>query len=141
MPKRLRKGEICPIHRSKFCCRGGVTIESKRKSRHYDMVAPGVRRYTDGREVCSDAELKRRKDYLLKASPFCCACEQRFDDYREVELAHVESKGTGSWKRDDRFSNLRLLHMSTNRDCGSLNLDEYMTAVRKAGRKFPCEMQ
>src|SRR4051812_45609385 len=104
MPKRLRKGEICPIHRSKFCCRGGVTIESKRKSRHYDMVAPGVRRYTDGREVCSDAELKRRKDYLLKASRFCCACEQRFDDYREVELAHVESKGTGSWKRDDRFS-------------------------------------
>ena len=129
------------MHRSKWCCgRGGNKLASKRKSRHYEMIAPGVKRYADGREVCTDSALKKRKDQLLKTNPVCVACGQQFSDYRDVDLAHIESKGAGSWKRNDSYSNLRLCHHSTNLDCGSRNLDEYISEISKAGKKFPCEM-
>lgn len=142
IPSRLRQNEICPMHRSKWCCgRGGNKLASKRNSRHYEMIAPGVKRYEDGREVCSDSALKKRKDQLLKTKPVCEACGQIFSDYRDVDLAHVESKGSGSWKRQDAFSNLRLLHRDTNLACGSRNLIEYMKEVIAAGKKFPCEVQ
>ena len=70
----------------------------------------------------------------------CDACDSPFLDYREVELAHIESKGSGGWKRDDRLRNLRLLQSETNSDCGSRNLIDYISDIRKARKKFPCEV-
>lgn len=139
---RLRKNEICPLHRSKVCCgRGGINIVSKRQSRHYEMVAPGVKRFHDGREVCSPAALKLRKDLKLRTNPRCIFCCQVFDDYRDVDLVHIESKGMNGWRRDDRMNNLELGHRVSNIDCGSRSIGEYMNDIRNAGKKFPCEAQ
>lgn len=138
---RLRKNELCPLHRSRFCCGRGTRIESKRKSRDWELIAPGVRRYKDGREACTDAELRRRKHHLLKTAPVCYGCKERFLDYRDAELAHIVSKGMNSWKRDDSMSNLVLLCVVTNRDCGSRNLDEYIAEHRAANKPLPCEVK
>jgi len=138
---RLKKNERCPLHGRKDCCgRGGINTRSQRQSRRYILIAPGVRRYDDGREARSDAALKQLKDKKLRTDPTCYACGQQFSDYREVELAHIESKGLGSWKRDDSEKNTVLLHMVTNRDCGSQNLDEYIARMKAEGKKFPCEV-
>lgn len=138
---RLRKNERCPLHGRRDCCgRGGINIQSRRESRKYIIVEPGVKRYPDGRERCNEAALKRRKHELLRTHPVCYACGEQFSDYREVELAHIESKGMNSWKRNDAKENLVLLCAETNADCGSRNLDEYMASVRAAGKKFPCEV-
>ena len=118
-----------------------MNITSKRQSRAYEMVAPGVRRFPDGREVCSPAALKLRKDQKLRTNPRCIFCCQQFTDYREVDLCHVESKGMNGWRRDDRMMNLELGHRSSNIDCGSRSIGEYMNDIRKAGKKFPCEVQ
>ena len=137
---RLKRNETCPLHRRRDCCgRGGVNITSKRQSRQYEMVAPGVRRYPDGREVCSPAALKARKDFLLRIQPMCCFCEQTFSDYREVDLCHVESKGMSGWRKNDSIHNVRLGHRLSNMECGSRNLYDYVASVRSAGKKFPCE--
>ncbi|MCU1305134.1 MAG: hypothetical protein JWQ87_5418 [Candidatus Sulfotelmatobacter sp.] len=50
---------------------------------------------------------------------------------REVELAHLESKGAGAWKRDDSESNLVLMHKSANRAQGSLTFEIYMASYWK----------
>jgi hypothetical protein len=122
------------------CCgRGGVNIVSKRQSRQYEMVAPGVKRYPDGREVLSPAALKARKDAMLRTNPHCVFCGQQFSDYREVDLCHVESKGMNGWRRNDSMRNLDVGHRLSNMECGSRNLYDYIDSVRKAGKKFPCE--
>lgn len=138
---RLRRNEPCPLHRgNRFCCgRGGVNITSKRQSRAYVEIAPGVKRYPDGREVCSPAALKKRKDALLRQNALCIFCGQTFSDYREVDLCHVESKGMNGWRRNDSMNNLELGHRVSNLDCGSRSIGEYINDIRKAGKKFPCE--
>jgi len=140
MSLRLRKNEMCPLHRSRFCCgRGDIRTETKRQSRKWTMTEPGVRRYEDGREVCSPSALKRRKDNLIRKNPVCYACDRQFSEYGEIELAHIESKGSGSWKRRDNIENLVLLHAVTNWECGSQNLHDYMKSVRDDRKLFPCE--
>jgi hypothetical protein len=139
----LRAKELCPIHRRRDCC-GRSEFTRYAKPKHelkFKIVRPGVKRYPDGREVCSLAEKRRIKNTLLREHPFCAVCDQRFDDYADVELGHKESKGAGGFRADDRKSNLCLLHYVANRDMGSRNLDEYMNDIQKAGKKFPCEVQ
>lgn len=93
-----------------------------------------MRRYPDGREVCSPAELRRRKNLLLHLGAKCAVCKCAFTDYSEVELGHRESKGLGGAKRDDRMENLCLLHVEANRDMGSMSLDDYLASGRMACR-------
>jgi len=118
-----------------------MNIASKRQSRNCELVAPGVRRYHDGREACGAAVLKQRKDQKLRPNSRCIFCDQEFDDYRDVDLCHIESKGLNGWRRDDRMSNLELGHHVSNLDCGSRSIGEYINDIRKAGKKFPCEVQ
>lgn len=138
---RLKANELCPLLRSTKCSGRTVvnTRLSKRQSRNCMMVAPGVRRYPDGREVCSPAALKKRKDALIRQGEPCVFCDQPFADYREVDLCHRESKGSGGWRRDDSLSNVTLGHRVSNMECGSRSIEEYMREIRAAGKKFPCE--
>lgn len=103
----------------------------KKAAPKWRYVGPGVRQYPDGRIVKTPAALKRRKDYLLKIGTRCAACGEVFDDYREVELAHIECKGNGGFKRNDADSNTTLLHKSANRAQGSLDLETYMASYWK----------
>jgi hypothetical protein len=85
--------------------------------------------------------LKLRKDQLVRTGQACIFCGNGFSDYRDVDLCHVESKGMNGWRRDDSLKNLVLGHRISNMDCGSRSIREYMNDIRKAGKKFPCEVQ
>jgi hypothetical protein len=131
---KLPRNAKCPLHGGYYCCGRERPASQPKKfpSRN------GITVLDDGREICSKAEKRRRKDRLLKSHPFCAACEilspetARFDDYREVELAHKESCGFGGFKRDDRMENLCLMHKRCNREQGSRSLDQYLADKQKS---------
>jgi 5-methylcytosine-specific restriction endonuclease McrA len=122
--RTLPKNAKCPIHGGLFCC-GRTRPAADPYIRH------GVKTLDDGREICTPAEVRRRKSILLKRDPACAACGKVFTDYRDVELAHKESKGMNGHKHDDRWENLVLMHRDENRECGSRPVGEYV-AWRKA---------
>lgn len=136
---KLRKSERCPLHGRLHCC-GRTKADDTPKPRKYETIAPGVRRYPDGREICSASALKKRKDALIRQGETCVFCRRPFDDYRSVDLCHIESKGAGGWKHDDSIKNLTLGHHSSNVECGSLSVHEYIKSVRNAGKFLPCEI-
>jgi hypothetical protein len=124
MAPRLRKNEICPLHRSKYCCgRERPAAQASRLSR-WPLTQP-VKRIEDPhhprgyREVCTNNELRKRKMKLLQSSKECFYCHEEFEDFGEVELCHLISKGHGGGKHDDSFDNLVLGHRSCNRENGS----------------------
>lgn len=136
--KNLRPNERCPIHYSFTCCgRTPIVEHGLHFAAKYREIQPGVRVYPDGHIERSPAALKRRKDTLLRQGQVCRACQQPFDDYTEVELAHDQSKGFQGWKRNDSDENTFLLHQSTNREQGSLSWDVYVRTKEK--KKFPCQ--
>lgn len=124
---KLKTKERCPLHRRFDCCgRSPIVVERKRTKGTWTLIRSGLWRAEDGRERCSAAELRRRKNRLLQEGHVCAACEVGFSDYRDVELGHRVSKGFSGATRDDRFSNLILLHVNANRDQGSMDFDTYM---------------
>jgi hypothetical protein len=120
----LRKNELCMLHKRRDCC---GRAESVRYKKPQNRSINGVTKYPDGREKCSLAVLRARKNILLnRPHPVCAACGEEFTDYRDVELAHKESKGLGGSKHDDRWPNLCLMHKSENREQGSRSLADYL---------------
>lgn len=132
---RLNKSERCPIHNSFFCC-GRERLRSKKY-----QYRQHIRALPDGRVVCSQAELTRRKKKLLRDHPFCAACEvldpenARFADFRDVHLAHMNSKGHGGGKHDDSWPNLRLMHAAENIEMGSRSFERYISDKLEKRRK------
>lgn len=125
---KLRAKELCPLHRRRDCCgRAEFNRYSQPKKKgQWHPIRAGLWRSDDGREKCSPAELRRRKGDLIRKYPVCRACGLTFTDYDEIELAHIESKGMGGFKRDDSMGNLTLLHKAANRDQGSMELNVYL---------------
>lgn len=133
---RLKQGQRCPLHRSTTCCGRGPVVRKVHEIK-YRQLSDGTKVYPNGREVCPPAVLRKRKDVLIASqeTPTCKACGEPFVEYDEIELGHLESKGSGGHKREDRFFNLCLLHKSANREQGSRPFDAWMK-IRKPG---PCE--
>lgn len=124
---KLKANERCPIHRSKTCCgRQDRLARSAIKKPLWNYIGPGVKLYPDGHIERSQSALKRVKDDLLRRGYKCAACGQAFDDYEQVELAHVRSKGFSGSRRNDATENLVLMHRGSNRAQGSLDLDTYL---------------
>ncbi len=124
--KPLRKGEMCPLHHSFFCC-GRTFREQKKRSQPFPS-RNGVRRIDDPhhprgyREICSNAELRRRKHALMSAGVlecFYCHGDLRKSDYAEIDLSHIEPKGMGGARHDDHRDNLTLAHRKCNLENGS----------------------
>lgn len=136
MSGRLKVGQWCPLHRSKTCPCHPEPVVRERKPKIPTLN--GVKRFPDGREVCSPAALKRRKDRLVRTDERCRACGQEFTEYDEIELAHEKSKGSGGFKRDDSWPNLYLMHKSGNREQGSRSLEQYLSDCLEKGVK-PCQ--
>ncbi len=118
---RLRKGERCPLHNSFYCC---GRSKPKPRKQSFRQTGPVIRVMDNShprgyREECSAAELRRRKNELIRQSVSCLYCTEPFTDYRQVELAHRNSKGMGGFKRDDHRDNLGLAHRWCNRKNGS----------------------
>lgn len=82
---RLRRNQLCPIHRSSHCC-GRAAIPKGRGQRQM-----GVRRIDDPqhprgyREIRSNAEMRKllnRK--IVTQNGICALCKERFSDYNDV---------------------------------------------------------
>ena len=127
---KLARKARCPIHGRRDCCGRSEfhRYAQVKKQGHgiWQPVRSGLWRAADGRERCSKAELRRRKDCLLRQGVKCAACGEGFSDYRDVELAHRISKGAGGGNHNDAMPNLTLLHVGANRAQGSLPLDLYL---------------
>jgi hypothetical protein len=124
--KTLRKGEMCPLHKSFYCC--GRSKPRERDTRKRTYLGAGIRRIEDEhhpkgyRELCSPSELRRRKHALMsRGGWFCLYCykDLRTLEYGQIELCHIEPKGMGGARRDDSVSNLALACKICNRENGS----------------------
>jgi 5-methylcytosine-specific restriction endonuclease McrA len=116
---KLRTNELCPIHRSRFCC-GRAMQRDNRKA-----WAP-IRRIEDPhhargfRELRSPAEMRKllnRK--ILEQKGKCAICKRDFTDYEEIVPDHIEPRGLGGGKRDDHPDNIQAVHRRCNFRKGS----------------------
>jgi hypothetical protein len=123
---QLRKGQLCPIHHSFYCC--GRQQRERKPPRKSEFVGPGIRRVADSahprgyREICSPAELTRRKHRLMASGKLICIyCggNLRECEYSDVALCHLEPKGMNGARRDDHIGNLALGHHVCNLENGS----------------------
>jgi len=119
---KLRLNEICPIHRSRFCC------GREQRPRNRKLWAP-VRRIEDPhhprgyREIRSPAELRKilnRK--IVEQDTKCGICRRRFTDYDEIVPDHIQPKGLGGGRRDDHPDNIQAVHRRCNLKKGSKHL-------------------
>jgi len=81
---RLRRNQVCPIHRSRSCC-GREVVRQERPGRQI-----GVRRIDDPqhprryRELRSNGEMRKLLDRKIVAQNGKCGiCEERFTDYSD----------------------------------------------------------
>jgi len=117
---RLRRNQLCPIHRSVSCC-GREAISKIRQARQL-----GVRRIDDPhhprgyREIRSNAEMRKLMDRKIAAQNGICAlCKERFTNYSDIVPDHISPRGmAGAW-RDDHPDNIQAVHWWCNGEKGS----------------------
>ena len=104
---RLRRNQLCPIHRSQFCC-GREAIPRERHQRQL-----GVRRIDDPlhargyREIRSNAEMQKLLDKKIVAQNGECAiCSVRSTDYTDIVPDHIHPRGMGGAWKDDHSDNI-----------------------------------
>jgi hypothetical protein len=117
---RLRRNQLCPIHRSQFCC-GRETVPRERPERLL-----GVRRIDDPyhprgyREIRSNAEMRKLIDKKIAAQNSICAlCKERFTDYGDIVPDHISPRGMGLAWKDDHPDNIQAVHWWCNGEKGS----------------------
>jgi hypothetical protein len=131
MPRasKLRRGEICPIHKSYFCC-GRENKDFRRKvgfvflkdqktmsAIRWEPVGPGVWRIVDPhhprgfRERRSRSAMRILLHQKIAEQNRCCAiCHKEFTDYSEIVAEHREPCGMGGARRDDHPDNIQAAH-------------------------------
>ncbi len=87
---RLRRNQLCPIHRSLFCC-GREAIPREKRQRQM-----GVRRIEDPhhprgyRELRSNGEMRKLLDRKIATqNGFCALCKERFTNYGDIVPDHI----------------------------------------------------
>ena len=123
---RLRPNEKCPLHQSFFCC-GRARPKIQRAAFHKGPVERVADEFHPRgfRELCTPAELRRRKHVLMATGPLTCLyCDRNLKEleYSQIELCHKEPKGMGGARRDDSMLNLALGCATCNRENGSRRL-------------------
>jgi 5-methylcytosine-specific restriction endonuclease McrA len=118
---KLRWNELCPIHRSIFCCG-----REARRERRFPL---GVQRIEDRhhprgyRELRSPAEMRKLlKRKIIDQKGRCAICQELFTDYNHVVSDHIEPRGMGASRRDDHPDNIQAVHRSCNFQKGSRRL-------------------
>lgn len=110
----LRKHAKCPIHGKLYGCCGRAVKPNFGPVRMLEDTNG------DKREVCSPAELRRRKTILIAQQKNRCAlCGELFDDFRDVEVDHILPRGMGGGRRDDSWGNIQAVHARCNFEKGS----------------------
>lgn len=120
---RLRRNQICPIHRSLFCC-GREAIPKSRAPRQL-----GIRRIEDAqhprgyRELRSNAEMRKLLDRKIASQGGKCAlCDADFTDYGDIVSDHICPRGMGGAWRDDHPENIQAVHWWCNAQKGSMRI-------------------
>jgi hypothetical protein len=123
-PMRLRRNQLCPIHRSLYC----YGREQNRKAR---MIRMGVQRISDPhhsrgyRELRSPAEMRKLLDRKInEQNGICPICEEKFTDYGDIVPDHKRCKGMGGAWRDDHPDNIQAVHRWCNDEKGSTRLND-----------------
>ena len=87
---KLRRNQVCPIHRSLFCC-GREVIPRERRPRQL-----GIRRIEDLHhprgywELRSNGEMRKLLDQKIVAQNGRCGiCEEKIGDYRDIVPDHT----------------------------------------------------
>lgn len=85
----------------------------------------------DGREVCGKsgadrAEYKRRRERAWDRDRGICVLGERFVSLDEATTEHIETRGLGGAKHDDRLPNLAVSHWFGNNARGSMALGLYL---------------
>lgn len=122
---KLRSKDRCPIHRRFDCC-----------GRTKRLSGGAVRVLDDGREICSPAELRRRRIILLERQNNICGwCEKPITDFRDAVTDHINLRGLGGAFRNDSLETTRATHSACNLERGSkryLTRKEMLRAEKKS---------
>ena len=117
---RLRRNQLCPIHRSLACC-GREPVPKGRRVRQM-----GVRRVDDPqhprgyREIRSNAEMRKLMDRKIVAQNSACPfCKFQFTNYEDIVPDHISPRGMGGAWRDDHPDNIQAVHWWCNGENGS----------------------
>ena len=111
----LRRKELCPIHRSLYCC-GREALPKVRNLR-----TSGIERIDDPhhprgyRELRSNAEVQKllnRK--VAEQNRRCPLCDTLFTGYNDIVPDHIDPKGMGGAWRDDHPDNIQAVHWWCN---------------------------
>ena len=120
---RLRRNQLCPIHRSHFCC-GREQIPREKCQRRM-----GIRRIEDPqhprgyRELRSNGEMRKLLDRkIVSQNGICALCNGQFTNYSDVVPDHIHPKGMGGAWRDDHPDNIQAVHWWCNGEKGSARL-------------------
>jgi 5-methylcytosine-specific restriction endonuclease McrA len=120
---KLRRKELCPIHRSVSCC-------GRQQTRKEQRLRLGVQRIEDPhhprgyRELRSPAEMRKllnRK--IVEQDGKCAICHETFTDYSETVPDHIEPKGMEAARRDDHADNIQAAHGRCNVRKGSRRMN------------------
>ena len=121
---RLRSNQLCPIHKSFFCCGREAAPRRPRQ------IRPGVQRVEDPhhprgyRELRSLGEMRKllnRK--IAQQNRICPICQEKFTDYNDVVPDHKRCKGMGGAWREDHPDNIQAVHWWCNEEKGSTRME------------------
>ena len=119
---RLRRNELCPIHRSLSCC-GRELLPKPR------LVRLGIQKIEDPhhsrgyRELRSPAEMRKLLNCKIRQQGGICAiCHEEFTDYNDIVPDHKNPKGMGGAWRDDS-PDIQAVHWWCNEEKGSTRMD------------------
>jgi 5-methylcytosine-specific restriction endonuclease McrA len=101
-------------------------------------IRNGVRYYPDSREVCQDTaagrrEYKRRLDEAWHRQEATCGICKRTLVWAEATVDHIQPRGMGGARRDDRQENIQAVHAVCNSLKGSKRNYRAAAAQRRAG--------
>jgi hypothetical protein len=117
---RLRRNQLCPIHRSLVCC------DREAVPKFAEPRQLGIRRIEDQhhprgyRELRSNAEMRKllnRK--IVSQNRKCTLCGGEFTDYADVVPDHINPRLMGGAWRDDHPDNIQAVHWWCNGEKGS----------------------
>lgn len=121
---RLKRHQLCPIHRKRDCCgRAPQMVKRGPYTSKWETVRPGIRRvrdeyadHPDGyRYRLSKSEMEKvliRK--VEEQQGLCSICVKELTDMNDVVPDHKSPKGMGGARRDDRAENIGAAHSICN---------------------------
>jgi hypothetical protein len=117
---RLRRDQLCPIHRSLFCC-GRETISKTKRVRQMGIHRTDDPHHPRGYlEIRLNAEIRKLLDKKNVAQNGECAiCKVRFADHTDIVRDHINPRGMGGEWRDDHPENIQAVHWWCNGEKGS----------------------